>query len=75
MNEFEARWNTAEGALRVIPGKGALKALNQHLQDRYGISITPTGIIDAMRRDEVPIEMVELIGNIAQFAASRPEPS
>jgi AAA domain, putative AbiEii toxin, Type IV TA system len=75
MNEFDGRWNTAERAIEIIPGKDALKALNQHLQDQYGISITPTGIIDAMHRDEVPTEMVELIGGIAQFAAARPESS
>jgi len=55
----------------VIPGKDALRTVNQYLQDQYGINVTPAGIVDAMRRDEVPAEMVELIRHIADFAASK----
>src|SRR5205085_6028429 len=71
ITEFETCWATETSRLQVIPGKDALRTVNQYLQDQYGINVTPAGIVDAMRRDEVPAEMVELIRHIADFAASK----
>jgi energy-coupling factor transporter ATP-binding protein EcfA2 len=71
VREFERCWGTEQSRLEVIPGKDALRALNQDLQEQYGVNVTAAGIVDAMRRDEVPAEMVELIQNIANFSALR----
>ncbi len=71
LNEFEACWKDASSRLEVIPGKEAIGVFNQHLQKEYGVSVTPTAIIDAMRSDEVPAEMQNLIRDIAQFASAR----
>lgn len=57
LNEFEETWKVASGRLAVIPGKEAISFLNQHLQEEYGVSITPTAIADAMRVDEIPAEI------------------
>jgi len=70
LQEFEACWNNLDSRLEVIPGKEAVSAINQHLQDQYDISITPTAIVDAMRADEIPVEMKTLIHNISRFASS-----
>ena len=67
LNEFEECWADSNSRLKVIPGKDAISALNQHLQDTYGVSITPTAIIDAMNVNEVPTEMRELIEDISRF--------
>ena len=60
-----------KGKLEIIPGKEAMSAINQHLQDKYGVSITPTAIVDAMRADEIPIDMKNLIQDISRFASSK----
>jgi predicted ATPase len=72
LDEFEAAWEDANGRLNVIAGKEALSAFNQHLQDRYGISVTSTAIIDAMADEEIPADMKELIEKISRFACHRP---
>lgn len=52
----------------MIPGKEALSGINQRLQSEYGVSITPTAIIDAMQLDEVPAEMRGLVKALQEFA-------
>ncbi|TPL02401.1 MULTISPECIES: AAA family ATPase [unclassified Mesorhizobium] len=69
MDEFDKSWNSAELRLGLIPGKEALTFINQALQDEYKISVTPTSIIDAMRLEEIPVEMKELIERIAAFSS------
>jgi energy-coupling factor transporter ATP-binding protein EcfA2 len=69
LNEFETCWKDARSRLTIIPGKEAISFLNQHLQKVYGVTVTPTAIIDAMKVDEVPAEMQKLIRDIAQFAS------
>jgi predicted ATP-dependent endonuclease of OLD family len=70
LTEFEESWKDVSSRLAVIPGKDALSAINLHLQEKYGISITPMGIIDSMTRAEVPSEMQKLISDLSDFAKS-----
>lgn len=70
LKEFDESWKNIGLRLEVVPGKEALAFLNQKLQARYHVSLTPTAIIDAMKIDEVPAEMRELIENISKFSES-----
>jgi hypothetical protein len=70
LNELESCWNDRASKLQVIPGKEALSMFNQYLQNEYGVSVTPTTIVDAMRVDEIPNEMRTLMEDIAGFARS-----
>src|SRR4030095_15661658 len=65
LKEFENCWKDLASRLEVIPGKEALSVINQHLQDQYGVSVTPTSIIDAMQEYEIPDEMKQLIHDIS----------
>jgi hypothetical protein len=67
MNDFDVQWGTWPTRLRLISGKEVLSALNQYLQSLRHAAITPLAVIDAMRRDEVPVEMVALISKIADM--------
>jgi hypothetical protein len=71
LNEFESCWSNRASRLQVIPGKEALSAFNQYLQQECGVSVTPASIIEAMRSDEVPDEMRQLLQDIAAFARTR----
>ena len=71
--EFSSRWDDPTERLRMIPGKEAISFLNQQIQDRYAVTITPTAIIDAMTRDEIPDEMKGLIDELNNFAKSKPK--
>ena len=68
LDELEAAWINESEKIRTIPGKEALSAINTELQNRYGISLTATAIIDAMTDEEVPDELRELINNLSIFA-------
>jgi energy-coupling factor transporter ATP-binding protein EcfA2 len=69
LQEFEPYWKDLDSRLEVIPGKEAMSAVNQFLQDQYSVSVTPTAIIDAMRDDEIPADMKQLVYDISQFAS------
>jgi predicted ATPase len=71
--EFERSWTGFESRLKIIPGKEALSALNESLQQKYGISITATAVIDAMTTAEVPDEMQRLVRELSSFALSKLE--
>jgi hypothetical protein len=44
------------------------------LQVASGISVTPAAIVAAMRSDEVPNEMKNLISALAEFSKTAPPP-
>lgn len=69
MDEFDRRWNTAEGRQALLPGKEVISKLNAHLQERYGLSLSRSCIIDAFRVGDVPSEMRSLIQRIAGLQA------
>ena len=71
LNEFEQLWTDRYSRLRIIPGKDAMSDINRSLQERYGVTVTPTAIIDAMRTEEIPEEMRNLIDSLSSFANSR----
>lgn len=72
LKEFGQLWTDGHSQLRIIPGKDAMSTINRSLQERYGVSVTPTAIIDAMRTDEIPKEMRDLIDSLSIFASTRP---
>lgn len=65
---FEKEWATDDGIFRMIPGKSALAAVNQELQKTCSISISPSGIVAAMRDEDVPAGMVTLVKRLNDFA-------
>lgn len=67
---FEKNWATDEGVFGMLPGKSALSTINRELQESCSVSITPSGIISAMKDDEVPLEMRSLVADLDKFAKS-----
>ena len=69
LEEFEADWAKGLGRrLELIPAKKALSAVNEHLQESYSVSVTYSGIINALRISEIPAEMRSLLRKISKFA-------
>ena len=54
--------------MAMLPGKDALSKVNGHLQDKFGVSVSPSAIVEAMHVDEVPEEMTELIFLLNDFS-------
>jgi len=68
LEEFEDLWNSEAIRLAIVPGKEALSAINGHLQSSFGVNITPTAVVDAMTRSEVPKEIRLLVADLAVFS-------
>lgn len=71
LKKFEELWSEEIERYKLIPGKEAVSAFNIHLQEKYGVSITPVAIIAAMRVDEIPLEMRELVDKLDSFSSLR----
>lgn len=72
LGEFESRWKDDVARLHMVPGKDALSSFNAYLQSKGGVTITPTAIIDAMTKDEIPSEIKDLIQTLDAFTTIRP---
>jgi len=72
LEEFNVRWKDPIMRLWMIPGKDALSRLNERLQLAYGVTVTPTAIVDSMTRDEVPEGIKALLASLSAFASLRP---
>jgi predicted ATPase len=70
--EFESRWSDCDIRLAMVPGKDALSRVNERLQERFGITVTPTAIIDAMNNNEVPREIESIVRSLNAFRQMRP---
>jgi len=55
--------------VKIIPGKQFLARLNDHLQEKYSISITVNAIIDAMDKDSTDGELIDLLTTLNDFCA------
>lgn len=70
LEEFESIWINMDSRIKLVPGKELLTNLNSWLQDKYSISITPTQVISAMKKDEVPEEIRRLLEKLELFRKS-----
>jgi energy-coupling factor transporter ATP-binding protein EcfA2 len=68
LEQLEAAWGNPERRLRMIGGKDALSRVSKDIQEQLGISITSAGVIDAMRLEEIPPDMVVLVRALDAFA-------
>ena len=68
LGEFERLWSDSSRRLAMVPGKDAFSYLNKQLQETTGINLTPTIVIDAMRKDEIPDDMKRLVEEINIFS-------
>jgi energy-coupling factor transporter ATP-binding protein EcfA2 len=67
MNEFDVKWQTTEGRMKMVPGKELFSALNNYLQNQYKISLSPIFIIEAFLRDEICTEVRLLLEKLDEL--------
>ncbi len=70
LESFDTTWQSLEGRLQVVPGKDVLTALNRNLQKNYSVTVTPSAIISAMERNEIPGGMLSLLSRLDDFRKS-----
>ncbi|MFN8615688.1 MAG: AAA family ATPase [Dehalococcoidia bacterium] len=62
---LEADWPARK--LELVAGKSALARLNDRIQNEFGISISPGGIVDELRADEMAVDLRTLLRRLAGF--------
>ena len=67
LDDFNKAWSKVKTRLEIVPGKELLSSLNEYLQEKYSISLTKSLIVDSMKRDEVPTEIVDLLEQLEKF--------
>lgn len=68
LDEIDKCWENLSGQLNLIPGKEALSRINSGLQATHSVTVSPTAIIKAMKVDEIPEEMADLLKRIDEFS-------
>lgn len=72
LGELEQVWAGAIERLALLPGKEALGEANRVLQERHGVSLTTSAVIDAMLTDEIPEEIVAVVAMLKAFSKAKP---
>jgi AAA domain, putative AbiEii toxin, Type IV TA system len=70
--EFQSRWSSIEGRIEIAPGKLVLSRLNALLQTRLNVSLSPSRIVASFTREDVPRELVRVIGGLDAFRNAAP---
>jgi hypothetical protein len=69
LTEFESQWSETLRRFELVPGKEAISAINKHLQEKYGVSITPMSIVNAMLVDEIADDLRRLLAGLLEFTS------
>jgi len=72
VKKFDEAWKDLSSRLAIVPGKRVLALLNAHLQDTYGISLTPLFIVTRFKREEVPADIQTLVEKLDEFRCKSP---
>ncbi len=67
LNDFDVLWSSMKTRLEIVPGKELLSSLNEYLQDNHSISLTHLHIINVMKKDEIPADMIKLLDKLESF--------
>jgi hypothetical protein len=72
ITSFAAVWDNLFRRLEVVPGKDVLSRFRARIQQIYGISLSDSRIIDAMRREDIPTDLIELLHKLETFRKMSP---
>lgn len=64
---FNEQWRNLASRLGLVSGKEVLAKLRTYLQEQYGVSLTDTVIIDSIRREEFPDDLVGLLNKLDAY--------
>jgi energy-coupling factor transporter ATP-binding protein EcfA2 len=67
INDFERRWSDRASRFALLPGKRVFAALNGRLQAKADVAVTSAAVIEQMKTDEIPDEIVSLVSNLDGF--------
>lgn len=69
LEEFDSIWSDLSSRMKIVPGKEVLSNLNNYLQEKYIVTLSPGAIIADMKPDEVSSEICLLMKQLDSFRA------
>jgi energy-coupling factor transporter ATP-binding protein EcfA2 len=67
MEDIEGRWSDPLERLKIVPGKEVLSLVRSSVQEQYKVNLTDFKIIAEFRKEDVPLDMFELLKALDQF--------
>jgi energy-coupling factor transporter ATP-binding protein EcfA2 len=67
LTSFTSQWDDLRLRLGLVPGKEVLGAFRERVHSALGISLTDARIVDAMRVNEIPDDLVSLLRRLDAF--------
>jgi hypothetical protein len=67
LKSFSKQWAVMDRRLLIVPGKEVLRCLRDRVQAISGVTLTLARIIDAMKKEEIPMDLVDLIKEIDNY--------
>lgn len=64
---FEEQWNDLDARMTIVCGKEFLASFRSYIEEKWGITLTDTKLIDEYKPIEIPEDFVELIKKIESF--------
>lgn len=64
---FTPRWNDINERVSLVPGKAVLSLMRERIQTTLGISITQAQIVEAMHKDEIPNDLMQLLRSLDEY--------
>ncbi len=71
MGAFESRWASLSTRLTLVAGKEVLRLFRQKIHDLYGVMLTEARIVESLHKDEIPVDMIELLTYLEHFRNSQ----
>lgn len=72
MAEFGSIWEDLSRRLDIVPGKEVLGQFRRKIQEEFAVSLTDRRIVDAMRREDIPPDLMTLLQALDAFRTSSP---
>jgi hypothetical protein len=69
--EFDEKWKNSIERMKIIPGKKVLSALRQNIQDKYGVSLSETRLIEAITIQNAPEGILDILQVIEQYRITK----
>lgn len=63
----EDHWHDIPDRMQIVPGKLVLRRLRTTVQDRYGVTLTSTRIVNSFAKRLVPDDMRNLVAKLEDF--------
>ena len=67
LREFALMWDDLPQRLSLVPGKEVLSSFRARVQQLTGVTLSDSRIVNAMRRDDFPEELVGLVTSLEAF--------